>query len=153
MCLFFIFALAQVSLRADEGSAFQGNWTLEMPGGAAGWLTLSIEEGKPSGELWTVGGGRTLSDVAIKDGRLFFTRKIKIGKPEFVGGPPTGVRVACRYSAEVKGDAMTLTMHRPVEDRIEQVVIQGKRLPPLPPRPDLSKVKFGKPIELFNAEI
>jgi hypothetical protein len=26
----------------------------------------------------------------------------------------------------------------------------GKRLPPLPPKPDLSKVKFGQPIRLFN---
>jgi hypothetical protein len=28
----------------------------------------------------------------------------------------------------------------------------GKRIPPLPPKPDLSKVKYGKPIVLFNGK-
>ena len=32
----------------------------------------------------------------------------------------------------------------------ERVEFNGKRMPPLPPKPDLSKVRFGKPIRLFN---
>jgi hypothetical protein len=136
---------------SPTSTGFQGNWALKMPGGNAGWLTLSEVDGKWQGELWTVGGGKLLSDVALDDDTLTFVRKVKVGKPEFEGGPPTGDRVAFRYSATVKGDVIRLVMHRQVEkDKFEKLAFAGKRIPPLPARPDLSKVRFGDPIELFN---
>lgn len=132
---------------------FRGNWALVMPNGAAGWLTLSALEGKPQGELWTVGGGRQLSDVSLHGTTLSFVRNVKVGKPEFEGGPPTGLRVACRYSASTVGDEIQLVMHRPTADgNVEGVAFRGKRIPPLPPRPDLTKVEFGKPIALFDGQ-
>ena len=33
---------------------------------------------------------------------------------------------------------------------MREEVFAGKRIPPLPPKPDLSRVKFGEPITLFN---
>ena len=32
----------------------------------------------------------------------------------------------------------------------EKEVARGRRCPPLPPQPDLGKVEFGEPIEMFN---
>lgn len=130
---------------------FWGNWALKMPDGAAGWLSLSLSESKPKGELWTVGGGRKLSEIFIEDDTLQFVRQVRVGKPEYEGGPPAGPRIACRYSAKVRGDVLQLVMHHPRADgKIEKRPFTGKRLPPLPPKPDLSKVKFGEPIRLFN---
>ena len=141
---------------ADEQSSSSadrpwGNWALVMPDGNAGWLALSAPDGKPQGELWTVGGGKQLSDILIDAGTLVFVRNVRVGEPEYEGGPPTGRRIACRHSATVKGDAMRLVMDRPLLDgKIEKLTFTGKRMPPLPGKSDLSKVKFGKPIELFN---
>ena len=128
-----------------------GNWALKQPDGTAGWMTLSMSDGKLKGEYWAVGGGRALTDIVIEDGKLLFTRKIRAGKPEFNGGPPTGERVAVRYTAKVDGDALKLAQHRHVSGGvIELVSFTGKRMPPIPPKPDLSKVEFGKPLRLFN---
>ena len=102
------------------------------------------------GELWTVGGGKQLSKIEVGE-TVSFERKIRIGKPEYEGGPPTGPRVSCRHVAKVSGDVITITLHRPDSNgAVDQVVYSGKRMPPLPPKPDLSKVIFGQPIELFN---
>ena len=49
------------------------------------------------------------------------------------------------------GDALKLAQHRHVSGGvIELVSFTGKRMPPIPPKPDLSKVSFGEPIRLFN---
>ena len=46
-----------------------------------------------------------------------------------------------------------IVIHQPKQDgKFEQVTYSGKRMPPLPPRPDLATVRFGKPIELFNGK-
>ena len=57
--------------------------------------------------------GKGTYRYCIEDGKLLFTRKIRAGKPEFNGGPPTGERVAVRYTAKVDGDAL-LAQHRHV---------------------------------------
>ena len=94
--------------------------------------------------------GRELSNIELGD-TISFERKIRVGKPEYEGGPPTGSRVSCHHVAQITGDVITITLHRPDSNgSIEQVVYSGKRMPPLPPKPDLSKVTFGQPIELFN---
>lgn len=127
------------------------NWGLVMPDGAAGWLTLSVVEGQPQGELWTVGGGKQLTRFSRDGDSLSFLRKVRVGKPAYEGGPPTGERVPCKHVATVENDTIQLVMYRPRKDgRLEPVRFQGKRLPPLPPKPKLSQVKYGDPIRLFN---
>lgn len=132
-------------------SRFIGNWALKMPNGAAGWLSFSDVENAVKGELWTVGSGRNLSGISVDGETLTFKRRVKVGKPKYEGGPPTGERVDCMYTATIDGNMIELVMHRPAGDeQWQQVHFSGKRLPPLPPKPDLSKVKFGKPLTLFN---
>ena len=56
-----------------------------------------------------------------------------------------------RYSANVDGDILKLSMSPMVSGELSAVLLfSGKRIPPLPPKPDLSTIEFGKPIELFN---
>ena len=88
-----------VLTKASSTTGFWDNWALVMPDGAAGWLTLSAPDGKPQGELWTVGGGKLLSEVSLDADTLTFVRRVRVGEPEYQGGPPTGSRVACRHSA------------------------------------------------------
>jgi hypothetical protein len=57
-------------------------------------------------------------------------------------------------SARVDGDTLGLMHFNPRENGngMGQAEFSGKRIPPLPPRPDLAKVKFGDPIPLFNGK-
>ena len=64
-------AVDDIEAIVDE-ERFLGNWALKMPNGDAGWLTLSMTDGKPTGELWCVGstkGLRSASTHARADGR------------------------------------------------------------------------------------
>ena len=131
----------------DKQKAFAGHWALKMSNGAAGWMTLELTEGEWSGQLWTVGEPKTIRDLKYLDGKLSFRRSLRIGPPEYPGGPYTGEREMLDLEASLKGDDIRVVMKIPDGQPFVHV---GKRLPPLPPRPDLSKVKFGKPIELFN---
>ncbi|RMF44479.1 MAG: DUF1080 domain-containing protein [Planctomycetota bacterium] len=132
--------------------AFWGNWALRMPDGAAGWLSLWEEQGQPDGELWTVGSPKQLRKVHFQGETLLFERMLRIGPPEFPGGPPTGPRVACLHKAQVAGAAMTIELVTPATQTrpASSTIFHGKRLPPLPPRPDLTRVRFGAPQRLFN---
>lgn len=154
--LFFLATLETVGAEdspKSERDPIEGNWALKMPDGAAGWMTVSIVDGKPAGELWTVGSPKKLTELSLEAGLLRFQRRCRVGEPEFEGGPPTGDRIPCWHSAVAKGDEIQLVMHRPLPgDKVEKFKFGGKRIPPLPPRPDLSKRKFGKPISLFNGK-
>jgi hypothetical protein len=132
-------------------SSFAGNWALVLPDGAAAWLSLSEEEGGYKGEIWTVGSPNGVAQIRLDDDTLHFTRMCAVGDPDYPGAAPTGKKVTVQYHAKVDGDRIELVMDRPLPDgTIEPLPFSGKRIPPLPPKPDLGKVKFGDPIELFN---
>ncbi len=132
--------------------AFVGNWALRMHNGDAGWLSIEKAAGDEwTGQLWTVGQPKAISDMNYADGKLTFKRQCRLGEPEYPGGPPTGRPVPCDFVATVDGDSIRVEMQATSADATNVTVTHnGKRLPPLPPQPDLSKVKFGEPIELFN---
>ena len=125
-----------------------GNWAIEMPSGASGWLTLKEVDGIPQGELWTVGGGKRLFELAIKDNSEFsFKRLIRVGEPEYPGGPPTGDRVKIHHEGVLKKDRLLIKYSLP---NGKEYGYEGKRVGQLPTRPNLELLKFGKPIVLFN---
>lgn len=125
-----------------------GNWAIEMPSGASGWLTLKEVDGIPQGELWTVGGGKRLFELAIKDNSEFsFKRLIRVGEPEYPGGPPTGDRVKIHHEGVLKKDRLLIKYSL---SNGKEYGYEGMRVGRLPTRPNLELLKFGKPIVLFN---
>ena len=147
-----VFSLMMISQAAgqestDEQKAFAGHWALEMSNGTAGWMALELNEGEWNGQLWTVGEPKAIKGLRYADGKLTFKRALRIDPPEYPGGPYTGERQMLDLEASLEGDDIRVVMKIPDG---QPFVHSGKRLPPLPPRPDLSKVKFGKPIRLFN---
>ncbi|TWT80758.1 Carboxylesterase NlhH [Planctomycetes bacterium CA13] len=137
----------------DTQQGFLGNWGLVMPGGTAGWLTINQVDGEFNGELWTVGMGRNTRDMVLANDTLTFLRRIPVGEPEYDGGPPTGAKIDVKHRATVDGDRITLVMECPLDDgEVEELIFHGKRLSPLPPKPDLDQIKFGDPVELFNGK-
>jgi 6-phosphogluconolactonase (cycloisomerase 2 family) len=135
---------------SGEAHSFVGHWGLKMVQGGAGWLSIEKENDQWSGQLWTVGESKTLKNIEFQADQLSFTRFLKVGRPEFPGGPPTGPRIPCKCTALIESDLdkIRIVVNSPNRTSVHL----GKRLPPLPPKPDLSKVKFDDPITLFNGK-
>ncbi len=137
---------------ADDESAkpFLGSWAFELADGNPAWLQIRREDDTLSGFLlWSVGSARPVQKLSLQDGNLTFLRKIR-WKPY---GRSDDTRVISKpMSARLVGDRLKLTFKQtaPESSDEEVVVMTGKRMPPMPPRPDLSQIEFGKPIELFN---
>ncbi len=127
---------------------FVGRWALTIPGGKAGWLGIEEHNGKLAGSiLWGGGSVVPVSSVQLDGDTLVVTRVRYRGKSKAVAGKEI-------IKAQLKGDQMELTIQRETADgRIRgKARFTGKRIPPLPPAPDLTKVEFGKPIILFNGK-
>lgn len=139
---------------AEDTKPFVGNWALTIPDGKAGWLGVTETDGVLKASiLWGGGSVLPVSGARVKGDTLILTR---VGPP--TRNPRSGKTVRVRETetikAKVSGDQMTLTTER---DRgagkvFGQASFTGKRIPPLPPKPDLSKVRFGNPIKLLNGK-
>lgn len=128
---------------------FLGNWALTIPGGGAGWLGVRSEQGQLAGSLlWGGGSVLPVASVRVEGDTLIVTREIG-NRPTAAGKAVANVET---IKAKVDGDALNLTVarQRPNGQSTEPVSFTGKRIPPVPAAPDLGKVKFGEPIQLFN---
>ena len=70
-----------------EQQAFAGHWALEMSNGAAGWMALELNEGNGAGSSGRWGNRRRSKSLRYADGKLTFKRALRIGSPEYPGGP------------------------------------------------------------------
>lgn len=121
-----------------------GQWSLTLPSGEAGFLSVREDAGGVSADLlWGVGSARPIPQVELRDGALVFTRPIR--RPL---APKTEPATRYRITLRPDGDVLRGTMEaEPAGPRAE---FQGRRQPPLPVRPDLTRVTFGPPLTLFN---
>ena len=121
---------------------FIGRWALTLPGGGAGWLGVETHDGKISTTiLWGGGSVVPVTTSTLEGETLVLTRVTKDkNRNETVE----------TITANVNGDELSLTTRK--QNAAGQARFTGKRIPDLPPAPDLSKVKFGKPIPLLNGK-
>jgi len=114
---------------------YLGEWELTIPGGGAGWLGVTESNGKLAAELlWGGGSVLPVTDVKLEGNTLVLTR------PQ-----STDTITATR-----EGDKLTLAIAK--KGSATKTPFTGKLQPPLPPAPDLSKVKYADPIQLFNGK-
>jgi hypothetical protein len=140
--------LATASSLHAADNPYIGRWALTIPGGGAGWLGVEAKDGALSSSvLW--GGGSVLPTASTKleGGKLIVTReqKNKEGK----------LNATETITATAEGDALKLTTvkkNAQGKQTGEPAEFTGKRIADIPPTPDLSKVKFGEPISLFNGK-
>jgi hypothetical protein len=129
--------LLTTSLSAQD--ALTGQWSLDLPKDEKGWL--SVEQDKVE-LMWGVGSARPLDSFERQNGTLSFDKAIK--RPL---APKEEPAVKYRITMTAEGEAMRGSMQ---PENGLAVVFSGKKQPPMPPPPDLSKVVFGEPITLFN---
>ena len=144
---------SRTAFAADAPNPYLGSWALTIPGGAAGWLGVTQDkDGKLAGSLlWGGGSVLPVDGVKVEGDALIVTRISKTGKKDADGKP---LVVTETITAKAEGDDLKLTTVKTEPDGKEsgKAEFTGKRTPPLPPAPDLSKVKFGPPVTLFNGK-
>jgi len=146
----FLAVIAMLACNAALSAAdnpFVGRWALTIPGGGAGWLGVEEKAGALSSSvLW--GGGSVVPTTSTKvaGDSLIVTREQK---------DKDGKVITETITAKTAGELMQLTtIKRNAEGAPlgQAATFTGKRIADLPARPDLSKVKFGAPIQLLNGK-
>ena len=130
-----------------------GRWALTIPGVGAGWLGVTQENGYLDASILWGGGSVVPVDSVYLDGdTLNVTRIRKVERKDARGEVTRTHTFTETIIAKVSGDTLRLTQIRPRSNGkgVDRSEFTGKRIPPLPPKPDLSRVKYGKPIALFN---
>lgn len=146
--------LGAASLPVTANDAFLGQWALTVPGGGAGWLEIRKEQGWYDGSiLWVAGSVVPVSSVFFNDDTLHVTRTHEVKRKD-ASGKTRIQQFTDLLTATVDGQSLSLTLFHPKEngEGVEQSSFSGKRVPPLPARPDLSKVRYGEPVTLFNGK-
>ncbi|MDD2456467.1 MAG: DUF1080 domain-containing protein [Kiritimatiellae bacterium] len=129
---------------------YAGRWALTIPGGGAGWLGVEQQScGALKGSiLWGGGSVVPVSETKMEGDALAVVRhhsRKKDGK---------NVRHVETITARLDNGKLALTT-RTVDEtgrQIAQADFTGKKIPDLPPRPDLAKIKFGAPVKLIAAD-
>jgi hypothetical protein len=157
LALLLSFGLLRVfhSARAgDTNNPFAGDWALTIPGGHPGWLGVESDGKQIDAEmLWGWGSVFKLDGARLDGDKLLLTR-LHQDNGKAANGKPAKIRLVETITVTREGDSLKLVSVTPKadgqgEDRAE---FTGKRLPPMPPAPDLSQVKFGDPVRLFNGD-
>lgn len=147
-------ALVTGGLRgAAADDAFLGRWALTLADGRAGWLEVKKEDGWFDGSLlWGGGSVLPVASVTIAGGVLTVTRVREQPRRDRSGKVVRTQQITDTITARVSGDTLKLTHSAPLANGtgFERADFTGRRIPPLPARPDLARVTFGAPIELFN---
>lgn len=133
LCLLFSTAVA---FPAD---LFTGQWSLDLPDDEKGWL--SVDAGKVE-LLWAVGSARPLEAFELRENVLSFEKAIR--RPL---APKEEPPVRYRITLQAEDGRLHATMK---STEGAEKTFSGKKQPPMPARPDLSKVVFGEPQHLLN---
>lgn len=153
---FLLLAGGVPAARAVEGIApFLDNWALTIPGGGAGWLGITKQQGYYDASLlWGGGSVLPVDSVFFTDNTLYVTREREVQRKDSSDKVVRTQRFNDVLIARVEGDELKLTRlsPRPNGEGVEREEFTGKRMPTLPPAPDLTSVKFNEPIELFNGK-
>ena len=149
-------ALGTGRLAAAPNEAFLGRWALTLPNGAAGWLEITKEKGYYDGSiLWGGGSVLPVSSVVITEDTLIVTRTKDVQRKDASGKVVRTQQYTEAISAKFgEGDTLKLTQLVPKVNgtAYDNAVFTGQRIPALPARPDLNKVKFGAPVALLNCK-
>ena len=135
-------------------NAFLGEWALTIPGGAAGWLGVEESGGQlKASMLWGWGSVEPVASAKVENGKLVLTRKHDFERKDASGKKTKGTIVET-ITATVQGDQISLVSVKPRENGQgeDKSDFDGRKQPPMPAAPNLSKIRFGTPVKLFNGK-
>ena len=138
-------------------NTFLGQWSIDIAEGGVAWLNIHEDKGYLDAELMWIGGSVTpVSHAYLKDdSHIVITRTETVKKGKDTNNNERSHTITYTITA-THGPMGTLIgeMVAPTwegKGELRRTFI-GKRTPVMPARPDLSKVKYGTPIPLFNGK-
>ncbi|MEN3940038.1 DUF1080 domain-containing protein [Prosthecobacter sp. SYSU 5D2] len=144
--------MATLGLTAFSQAAenpFIGRWALDLEGGRAGWIGVEEKDGALSSSvLWGGGSVVPTETTKLEGDSLLVTR---VSKPKDKPDAPVTTET---LTIKVSGDKLTgsTVKTKPDGKPFGQSEFTGKRIPAIPAKPDLDKVKYGEAISLFNGK-
>jgi len=147
-----VFLLAVIfSIASESKKDFFGMWTIEIEGGSVGWLHVHDSDGFLDAELlWKGGSVVPVAHVYFVDDNTLVTTRTR----EMSKGEERKHMVTQTYKFKRDGDKLAGVAMSPSRDgmSINKENFKGWKLPDVGKAPDLSKVEYGKPIQLFNGK-
>jgi len=144
-------------LLADSSAVepFLGRWALFLPGGA-GWLDVKTDDGFIDADLLWYGGSVTPVMDAYLDGETLVVTRIsrRVMKKDADGKALRVHQATELYKFMLFGDQMVGKQISPAANGfgVKVTKFTGKKIPDLPPAPDMAKLKYDKPIALFSGK-
>lgn len=151
-------SMSEAYPQADNVAAFLGQWTIDISGGSVGWIEVRQDKNYLNGDiLWGGGSVLPVSNIFVASGpKLIIQRSNNVVRTRDENNNPLLTMVVTDWLEIVKdGDnAIKGILLRPRRDgkAVDTTRFTGKKLPPVPPAPDLSSLKFGKPLTIFNGK-
>lgn len=140
---------------SQDVKPFLGRWALDLPMGA-GWIEVKQEDGYLDGSYLWIGGSVLPADFVYLDGnKLIMIRSREvIRKKDDTGKALKTQVISTSMEFTLNGDMLEGRAVTPVASGIgaDEIKITGKRIPEPGPAPDLSKIKFGQSVTLFNGK-
>ena len=148
----------EAPVQKTDISEFLGQWTIDIDNGSSvGWIEVRQEDNYLDADiLW--GGGSVLPVSAIflaKDNVLIIQRSNDVVRKRDENNNPVRIQEVANWLEITRNgdkiDGILLSPHRNGLS-VDSALFIGTKLPPVPPAPDLTSLKFGTPVSLFNGK-
>jgi len=144
-------------LQKTDISEFIGQWTIDIEGGSVGWIEVRQEDKYLDADiLWGGGSVLPVSNIFLaKDQILIIQRSGNVVKKSDENNNPVRTQVVTSWLEIAKnGEKITGILLSPRRNglSVDTTTFEGTKLPPPPAAPDLTAIKFGTPINLFNGK-
>lgn len=153
IAVFSVFVITSVAQNTQNG--FFGMWTIAIDGGSVGWLNVNDDNGYLDAELlWQGGSVLPVANVYFEDENTLVVTRSQERPVDRNDENSRKFVVTQTYRFTRNGDKAKGFAISPSRDRmsVNKTSFNAWKLPPVPPAPKLSEVKYGEPIKLFNGK-
>jgi 3-keto-disaccharide hydrolase len=138
-------------------SAFAGQWTIDIEGGSVGWLEVRRENNYLDADiLWEGGSVLPVSNIFLAKNCVLVIQRSNpvVRKTDALNNPVRTQEITDWLEITTSGDKIDGILLSPRADGsgVDTTSFTGKKLPDVPPAPDLKSLKYGAPISLFNGK-
>ncbi|QDT12622.1 hypothetical protein K239x_46320 [Planctomycetes bacterium K23_9] len=144
-----VLLLVPLGVQAEELPAgLSGDWSLKLDSGLPAWMRVAESDGNPQVHMRLYIGPAGPYVAKLVKGRLNFEIKKKNRKKNLAQASVTRVDVGIE-----DGKLEGVLEKKSADGSVQRDTFTGTKVPPMPASaPDLSKVRFGHPISLFNGK-